>query len=307
MLGEEVGFDSCTLALGDEQDPDALVIQAATGLRADYLGLKVPQGKGLHGAVMTTGKPLLVPDMAADPRVFRLTSNIHSGIYAPLTLEGRVRGVLSAHRPVPHGFTQADLDMLTVVARYIAGAVEVARLHNELRGLAATDTLTGLANRRVFLDRLAAELARSRRRGEPLSIALLDLNGFKAINDAHGHAAGDVALRSAAQALARSIRASDLAARFGGDEFTLLLPDTTQPQAAEVLERSGLTDVSWENPPGKTFLLRFSWGIASYPDDGEDVNLLLKGADTRLYIMKRRGPADRRALGDDRWAPESWA
>lgn len=293
VFREETGFNSCSLALADENDPDALVMQVALGLRAGYQGLKVPAGKGLHGTVMTTGSPLLIPDMAADPRVYRLEPNIRSGIYAPLTVEGRVTGVLSAHRSVPHGFTQADLDMLTVVARYIAGAIEVARLHEQLKELAATDPLTRLANRRVFFDRVAAELARSGRRGEPLSVVLLDLDGFKRINDTYGHTVGDSALRAAAQALVKSIRGSDLAARFGGDEFTLLLPGTTMFQAVEVLGRSGLTAVSCEEAPGTPIPLHFSWGIASWPDDGQDANVLLQAADARLYAMKKRAAADR--------------
>ncbi len=304
VFQKETGFDSCGLALADERDPDALVVRAASGIRTAYLGLKIPAGKGLHGAVMTTGSPLLVPDMATDPRVYRLEPNIRSGIYAPLTVEGRVTGVLSAHRSVPDGFTQVDLDMLTVLARYIAGAIEVARLHEQLKDLAATDPLTGLANRRVFLDRLAAELARARRRREPLSTSLLDLDGFKRINDTYGHSVGDAALRAAAQALLQSIRASDLAARFGGDEFTLLLPDTTMSQATEVLDRSGLTDVSWEEAPGTPIPLHFSWGIASWPGDGEDANILLQAADARLYAMKKRSGGENRSGRSQGLSPE---
>ncbi len=287
ILREETGFDSCSLALANERDPEALVVRAASGIRAAYLGLNLPAGKGLDGAVMTTGRPLMVADMASDRRAYRQDPSIRSGIYAPLTVEGRVTGILSAHRSMPSGFTQADLDMLTVVARYIAGAIEVARLHDQLKDLAAKDPLTGLANRRVFLDRLAGELARARRRGEPLTIALLDLDGFKEINDAYGHAIGDAALRAAAKALVRGIRTSDLAARFGGDEFTLMLPDSTQAQAVKVLERSGLRQVPWEGAPGKPVLLHFSWGTASCPEDGEDANILLQAADARLYAMKK--------------------
>lgn len=285
---EATGFDSCGVALVDDRDPDVLVIRAASGLRASYLGLTIPAGKGLHGVVMVTGRPLLIPDMAADPRVYRREPNIRSGIYAPLTVHGRVIGVLSAHRSVPNAFTKADLDLLTVVARYIGGAVEVARLHEELKALAATDPLTGLANRRVFLDRLASELARVRRKGGVLSVALLDLNAFKTINDTYGHSVGDEALRAVAQTLVRRVRASDLASRFGGDEFTLLLPDTTVAQASEILDRSGLADVSWDDGRGGRVSLHFSWGIACWPADGQDANALLQVADGRLYGMKQR-------------------
>lgn len=285
---EETGFDSCSLALADERDPDSLTIRAASGIRTGYRGLNVPAGKGLHGEVMRTAKSLLIPDMAADPRVFRLEPNIRSGIYAPLTVRERVTGVLSAHRSEPNAFTEADLNLLTVVARYLAGAVEVARLHDKLKELAATDALTGLANRRSFLDRLGVELARIHRTGGTLSLAILDLNGFKSVNDTYGHSVGDGALLKVAQTLARCVRASDLAARFGGDEFTLLFPDTTTAQAQEILDRIGITDVSFPVENGARVDLRFSWGLATWPGDGEDADDLLQAADGRLYSMKQR-------------------
>lgn len=128
----ELGFDSCSLALLDEDGDGALKVQAASGLRTPYMDLKIPAGKGLHGEVVRTGKPLLVPDMAADPRAYQLHPDIQSSIYAPLIVRTRVVGVLSAHRAARDAFTPAELHLLTVVAGYVAGAVEVARLHERI-------------------------------------------------------------------------------------------------------------------------------------------------------------------------------
>lgn len=288
VLREEIGFDSCALALVDDHNPDFLVIRAASGIRENFLGLAVPRREGLHGSVMQSGAPLLVPDMHADPRVFRREDRIKSGIYTPLTVGRRQIGVLSAHRGRTHAFTQADLDLLTVVARYLTGAVEVARLHEQLKELAATDALTGLANRRCFLDRMVAEIARTRRSGRSLSVVLIDLDGFKAVNDAHGHAKGDEILIRVAEALERSVRASDLAARFGGDEFVLMLPETEVGQAEEVLSRFDLRDILVPDPEGGSTSLTFSCGIASFPHDGDDPERLLHAADGRLYARKKQ-------------------
>jgi PAS domain S-box-containing protein len=129
----ELGFDSCTLALVDEDERDALRIRAASGLRSTYTEFKFPPGKGVHGEVLKTGRPVLIPDMIADPRVYRTQDNIGSGIYAPLVVRNRVVGVLAAYRSARDAFTPAELDLLTVVAGYAASAVEVARLHESLK------------------------------------------------------------------------------------------------------------------------------------------------------------------------------
>ncbi len=288
VLREETGFDSCSLAIVDDRNPDFLVIRAASGIRENFLGLAVPRHQGLHGVVMQSGAPLLVPDMHADPRVFRREDRIRSGIYAPLTVGRRQIGVLGAHRERIDAFTKVDLDLLTVVARYLTGAIEVARLHEQLKELAATDALTGLANRRCFLDRLVGEISRTRRTGRSLSVVLVDLNGFKAVNDACGHAKGDETLIRVAETLAQSVRVSDLAARFGGDEFVLMLPETTVEQAEEVVSRLDLSEVPLPEQADPCTRLTFSWGMASFPKDGDDPERLLHVADSRLYEMKKR-------------------
>lgn len=290
VLHEETGFDSCTVALLEGRSGDVLTILAASGGRAGYRGLVIPREKGLHWTVMKTGTPLIVRDMAADPRVYRLVGDFRSGIYTPLMIHGRPIGVLAAHRAAVGAFTEADLNLLTVVARYLAGAVEVARLHEELKELAATDPLTGLSNRRSFLDRLTAELARGRHADRTLCIALLDLDGFKAINDVHGHGVGDQVLIQVAGTLKRSIRASDLAARFGGDEFILLFPETPIAQAEGLIGRLRPITISVPNGPTKELQLNFCWGIAAWPEDGPTLEQLLQVADTRLYVKKQRPP-----------------
>ena len=292
ILREETGFDSCSLALIDDHNPDVLVVRAASGLRESFLGMAVPKNKGLHGVVMHTRAPLIIADMQADPRVFRRDDRIRSGIYAPLSVGRRPIGVLSAHRERTGAFTQVDLDLLTVVARYLTGAIEVSRLHEQLKELAATDSLTSLANRRSLLSRLNAEISRARRKDTCVSVALIDLDGFKGINDSRGHAYGDEVLIRVAETLTRHIRASDLAARFGGDEFVLLLPEASSQQTVVILTRVHGLKISMPKQKDPE-TLSFSWGISVFPVDGDDPERLLQVADDRLYVMKRRPPEER--------------
>ena len=285
-LREETGFDSCAVSLLDTHDPDRLSIRATSGLRGRLRGKVYRRGEGLLWTVMESGSPLKVPDMHADPRTHQPDPHLRSAIYAPLMVHRRPIGVLSAYRGSPGAFTEAELDLLSVVARYLAGAIEVARLHEQLKELAATDSLTGLANRRGFLDHLQAEMDRSRRGGTELCVALIDLNQFKSINDAHGHAVGDDVLLRVAETLSEAIRETDVAGRFGGDEFILLFPDTTVAEAEEVLDYLRDLEITVPSREGIRARISLSWGIAAWPDDGVDVERLLQVADRRLYAMK---------------------
>jgi diguanylate cyclase (GGDEF)-like protein len=299
VLREETGFESCAVAVLAKQDAeDVLVIRAASGLREVMKGAVFPRGRGLSWVVMDSCAPLLIPDTGAEPRWFLKDPQIRSSIYAPMVVQRRPIGVLSAFRGKVNGFTDADLNLLTVVARYLAGAVEVARLHEQLKVLAATDSLTGLANRRTFLERLQGEISRSRRAGYEFAIVLLDLNGFKTVNDVYGHAAGDRVLIRVAEVLAQAIRQADTAARFGGDEFMLLFPESSRAEATEILERLRGVSIFVPDRAGSRARITFAWGLAAWPRDGEDTEKLLQVADHQLYAMKRSQTPGARPASD---------
>jgi diguanylate cyclase len=166
---------------------------------------------------------------------------------------------------------------------------EVAALTEEVRALARlarTDPLTGLANRREWDEQLDRELARARRSGDPVSVALLDLNDFKTFNDAHGHQAGDRLLVEAAAAWQVRLRDVDLLCRWGGDEFAVLLPDCPEPEAQDVIAR-----VSPATPNMQTCAA----GIAAW-DGKETSDQLVRRADTELSKEKRIPPSGRARL-----------
>ncbi len=152
-----------------------------------------------------------------------------------------------------------------------------------LRELAMVDALTGLYNRRFAEQRLAAEVARSGRKGHPLTVVLMDLNEFKHINDTYGHPAGDLVLQEFAAALNRAIRGGDLAVRMGGDEFLLILPECNHAQLQLVLNRLGPLEVAWD---GRKFPIKYSVGWKEYAA-GDQPETMLAGADQALYANKR--------------------
>jgi diguanylate cyclase (GGDEF)-like protein len=175
---------------------------------------------------------------------------------------------------------------ITAVTSLVLAAVVAAQrdIQGTWRELAVTDPLTGLANHRQLVQALEAEIKRSRRTGQPLAVVLLDLDGLKQINDRHGHLAGSLAIRRVAEALLGSCRATDTAARFGGDEFALVLPETGEAAAWHVAR--GVVDrlaTDAEKPN-----LSISVGVAAYPGHGETVEALLNAADVALYETKER-------------------
>lgn len=221
------------------------------------------------------------------PREAATAILIVSAIAISRTLAGF--GPFSAFTPIESlVLLQVWTGITAVTSLVLAAAVAVQRdIQGSLRELAVTDPLTGLANHRQLVQSLEAEIKRSRRTGQPLAVVLLDLDGLKQINDRHGHLAGSLAIRRVAEALLGSCRATDTAARFGGDEFSLVLPETGEAAAWHVAR--GVADrlaTDAEKPN-----LSISVGVAVYPGHGETVEALLNAADVALYETKERRKA----------------
>ncbi len=189
------------------------------------------------------------------------------------------------------GYSEDELALASSMAELAGEAVRGAKLLRRLRSLSETDSLTGLANRRKIHEFLVPVLARADRYRTPFSLAMLDIDGFKLLNDAYGHPTGDLVLRHMARLLKEQTRASDIVGRYGGDEFLLILPETGPVEAATLAEK--LRDALDESPcmtlSGERISIRASFGIAAYPQDARDGNELIAVADANLYVSKRGG------------------
>ena len=209
----------------------------------------------------------------------------------PLWTRGELRGVLGVGARSRREFTAEDVGLLTAIGSEIAVGIENARLLEKTRALSVTDEMTGLYNRRRFYEVVEVEMSRTQRCGQPFSIVILDLDGFKEYNDRLGHTAGDAILRSVAETLETSLRKTDTAFRYGGDEFAIMLPGTDARAARAIVERvrSGWSSVSWARYGSRDSSLGFSAGIAQFPDDAETADGLVFLADTALFRAKREG------------------
>jgi diguanylate cyclase (GGDEF)-like protein len=223
------------LAQGEE-----MVYHKACGSAAHAVGLLLDRKSSLSGLCVEMRIPLKCDDAENDPRVDADACKrvgVASMVCVPLFHHEQAVGALKVLSSSKSAFTDSHTAMLALLASIIGSSMANAERFSQAQHESHHDQLTGMPNRRFYDQELQVEFARASRYGHPLTLALLDLDGFKTINDTQGHPAGDEVLRSVAEALRRSVRSIDRSFRLGGDEFAILLPETSLHAAAIVLER----------------------------------------------------------------------
>ena len=210
-----------------------------------------------------------------------------SWLGVPLAVYDDTIGYVAVQSELPHAFAADELRALEAVAQQAGAAIDNARLY----GLATTDGLTRLFVRRYFDQRLLEEWRRCERYGHGFAVALVDLDDFKALNDRHGHHAGDRALHEVAVILRRCVREVDIVARYGGEELAVLLPRAKSAEAVAVAERvRAEIEALRLDVGGETVRLTASFGVAAHPEAGADSpQALVRAADGALYEAKAAG------------------
>ncbi|GAB4262072.1 MAG: hypothetical protein Kow0092_12150 [Deferrisomatales bacterium] len=278
-----------------DEETEELTFEIAVSPAAERLkGIRLRKGEGIAGWVALHGKPLLIPNVAEDERFAAqvdeaVSFTTRSIICLPLKSKNRVLGVIELVNSLEERrFSEADLKILDTIADYAAIAIENARYFEKVRKLVITDELTGLYNSRYLLEFLDYEIDRARRYGTSLSLVFLDLDFFKDINDTYGHLVGSRLLTEMGQVIRKHIRKSDMAARYGGDEFVVVLPNTDKEGAFTMASnlRQRIKDHYFLSEEGYRIRLTASFGVACYPADAQSKLALIRQADHAMYRVK---------------------
>jgi diguanylate cyclase (GGDEF)-like protein len=286
-----------------DHETDALLLEAKKGIIEGVTRKhKINRGEGIAGKVIENGQALLVRNVEKDPRINqknRQHYKTRSFVSVPLKIDDRIIGVINlSDKTTGEVFNEEDLKLIQSFATHVAIVMERNVFFNQtekLKKLTITDPLTGLLNRRYFNERLKIELSRAERTSHHLSLLMVDLDGFKACNDSLGHLFGDKILKNVADTLFNTVRSMDIVARYGGDEFMVILPETEEQLAIDIAERLRRNVVNNVLLPSDSTVVKeqlslsASIGIVCYPWHGKTVEHLLEHVDKALYRAKNKG------------------
>ena len=278
-------YDHIGIAILDYSTKE-LVIQAESGSRRDAVGRRILLGEGLVGQVARSGQMAMVNEVSSTTPRMVLDSSI-SAIALPVTYAEQLLGVLYVESSEKCDFNEQEVLLLRTLADLFAGALHNALTFQKAQEQAITDGLTGVKTHRFLMEALSSEWKRSTRANRPFSLVLMDLDRFKFVNDFYGHLEGDVVLQRVGHILEQNCRRSDVVARYGGDEFVILMPETTVEQARQLASK--LRGWVASDPLLRDKNITASFGIAGFPVHGSTPQELIQVADSSMYLSKHQG------------------
>src|SRR6202521_487889 len=265
-----------------------IIVQAEAGKRRGALGQRIPLGAGLVGQVARNGHMGIARSAAASDNASKpILPESVAAIALPVFYAEQLHGILYAESSQPADFSEEEVLLLRTLADLIAGALHNSLSFQKAQEQAITDGLTGVKTHRFFMEALSAEWKRSTRAGRAFALVLMDLDRFKFVNDFYGHLEGDLVLQRVGQILETNCRRSDVVARYGGDEFVILMPETNMEHARQLASK--LRGWVSADPLLREKNISASFGIACYPLHGSSPQELIQVADASMYLSKHQG------------------
>ncbi len=276
-----------SLLLREEGD---LVMRAHEGTLTPCVppGGRFPVNQEPWSQVIEKTGTIIEKDVSAAPEPIRLFRESASRMSIPLISFGQTLGVLTLHSSQPNAFRESELQSLESVADICANSIQNAHYVERVKQLAYLDGLTGIFNRRFFELRIMEEIERARRYGTGMAVIMADIDQFKRLNDEFGHLLGDEVLRQVSSLLHQQLRKIDVVCRYGGEEFAILLTQTTEQQAAAIAEKLRRSVEEYQFP-GVPRTVTISAGVAAFPAHGTTRDEIVRAADNGLYAAKQAG------------------
>ena len=285
----ESGLNQDHIGIGElDYSTRELVIKAESGSRRGAVGLRIPLGAGLIGHVARNGQ--MAAYSAAKPEdagLKPLLPDSQAAIALPVFYAEQLHGILYVESSKQVDFSEEEVLLLRTLADLIAGALHNSMAFQKAQEQAITDGLTGVKTHRFFMEALSAEWKRSTRAGRAFALVLMDLDRFKFVNDFYGHLEGDLVLQRVGHILETNCRRSDVVARYGGDEFVILMPETNMEHARQLATK--LRGWVSADPLLREKNISASFGIACYPLHGSTPQELIQVADASMYLSKHQG------------------
>lgn len=288
ILAREVRYEFGAILLVKDKELEVAAAHSSLPGFQYTLGQRIPLDQGAVGWVAKHRQPLRLNNVLEDPRYVPVHPEIRAELVVPIVFGEETLGVLDVESVSPGHFRPEDEEFLAAVADLLGTAMESLKAREALHELSLRDPLTNLYNRRHLLEVLAREVGRAQRYGHPFSLAILDLDNFREVNNRFGHVTGDAVLQGVAEILLRNLRSCDYVFRYGGDEFLVVLPETARAGAEEAVTRVRARLRAWSRGLNLGFSLDFCVGIACFdPVEPRPLEDLLREADGGLYAEKR--------------------
>lgn len=292
-VGEILGYNHFALLLKTVEEK--LKVVTIYGLDEKIRGVEFEPGEGVSSMVLKSGESLYVPDTSKEPKYLYYKGKFEergSFLSIPIKILDETIGVMNFHSFEIDYFSEKDIELLQGVSHITGIAIKNAQLYEKVKSLAERDELTGVYNRRHILDKLSENVKNSLRSKKPLTVSMLDFNDFKRINDTFGHLTGDKVLRDSVKIIKEALRKTDLLGRYGGDEFLLILPFTSEKGAKVVHKKikDSLKNYTHLVENGKKISLSVTIGYKTYTsEDLKKGNVdVIKDVDDILMKFKRK-------------------